>query len=224
MTRNEFCKSHWNYYMVLEKDFLNTERYLSFDLGDNYLYDGNSPTDLANSKAFSVEYIKQYLAICSEIDVILKSICGELGDVASDTMLAYTSTILGNSFWQNIINQRVMFYDMELCPFANWSTNPHNSPDWWSPYNGVKHKRLKNEKEANLKNVVNSLAGLFALENYLVKYIDNKITPTDLANIDVPDDKSKAFEMLNWKTRWSVIGHNTYDIPEHEINAMFVRK
>lgn len=33
MTRDEFCKYHWNYYMALEKDFLGIERYLTFDLG-----------------------------------------------------------------------------------------------------------------------------------------------------------------------------------------------
>ena len=39
MTRDEFCKYHWNYYMALEKDFLGIERYLTFDLGDNNSYD-----------------------------------------------------------------------------------------------------------------------------------------------------------------------------------------
>lgn len=27
MNRKEFCKHHWEYYLVLEKDFLQSERY-----------------------------------------------------------------------------------------------------------------------------------------------------------------------------------------------------
>ena len=50
--------------MILEKDFLATERYLTIDP--------------LNFGAFSNEYIKQYQAICSEIDVIAKSYCKEL--------------------------------------------------------------------------------------------------------------------------------------------------
>ena len=81
--------------MVLEKDFLKTERYVSFELGDNYLYDGISHMDIGNSKVFSNEYIKQYQAICSEVDVILKSICRELGNLsASDMKHGCTPVIL----------------------------------------------------------------------------------------------------------------------------------
>jgi len=60
VNRDEFCKYHWEYYLVLEKDFLETERYISFDLGDNYLYDDRETTNIGNSMTFSNEYIKQY--------------------------------------------------------------------------------------------------------------------------------------------------------------------
>ena len=166
MTRDEFCKCHWDYYMVLEKDFLETERYLTIDLGDNNLYDGNTPTDLGNSRAYSVEFIKQYQAICSEVDVIMKSICNELGNVNDEKMPQYTATILASSAWQNIANQKVKVKDIELQPFKNWSSNPYKAPDWWPLYNGVKHERLTNLRQANLKNVINALAGLYVLGNY----------------------------------------------------------
>ena len=105
MTREEFCKCHWEYYLVLEKDFLKTEPYVSFELGDNYLYNSDSVENPENSLTFSNEYIKQYQAICSEVDVILKSICKELGDVSSRDMLRYTNTILTN--WNSIKMQKV---------------------------------------------------------------------------------------------------------------------
>ena len=60
MTRDEFCKYHWAYYLVLEKDFLQTERFISFDLGKNYLYDKKGCTNYGNSMCFSNEFIKQY--------------------------------------------------------------------------------------------------------------------------------------------------------------------
>ena len=66
VNRDEFCKYHWEYYLVLEKDFLETERYISFDLGDNYLYDEKmKTTNIGNSMTFSNEYIKQYQNIYS---------------------------------------------------------------------------------------------------------------------------------------------------------------
>lgn len=160
MTREEFCKCHWEYYLVLEKDFLKTEPYVSFELGDNYLYNSDSVENPENSLTFSNEYIKQYQAICSEIDVILKSICKELGDVSSRDMLRYTNTILTN--WNSIKMQKVKMKTIELQPFLNWEKEPsYTAPDWWQPYNKVKHERLLNYREANLKNVVNALAGLY---------------------------------------------------------------
>lgn len=81
--------------MVLERDFLEIERYVSFELGDNYLYDGITHADLGNSMSFSSEFIKQYQGICSEVDVIMKSICKELGNLAANDMEhGYTPTIL----------------------------------------------------------------------------------------------------------------------------------
>lgn len=223
MTREEFCVAHWDYYMVLEKDFLETERYLTIELGDNYLYDtGAIPSDPANSLAFSVEFIKQYQAICSEVDVIMKSICTMLGNANANTMPQYTSTIFASPKWSNIGNQKVQIKEIELHPFKNWAANPYNPPAWWPLYNDVKHKRLSNLREANLKNVVNALAGLYVLENYFVKYIAGETGDIDV--IDVPSDKSYLFQMINWKTIWTVSGKDEYAIPEHAIKKMFAEK
>ena len=219
MTRDEFCKCHWDYYMVLEKDFLETERYLTIDLGDNNLYDGNTPTDLGNSRAYSVEFIKQYQAICSEVDVIMKSICNELGNVNDEKMPQYTATILASSALQNIANQKVKVKDIELQPFKNWSSNPYKAPDWWPLYNGVNHERLTNLRQANLKNVINALAGLYVLGNYFVKYIGDIANSPDIP--DVPNDRSCLFEMINWQTKWEVIGKDFYNGTDEDIDRLF---
>ena len=73
--------------------------------------------------------------------------------------------------WNNLPNQKVKLNTIELQPFQNWSPSPtYKSPDWWRPYNGVKHERLENFRKANLKNVANALAGLYVLELYLIKF------------------------------------------------------
>ena len=215
MNRNEFCKYHWEYYLVLEKDFLKTERYVNFDLGENHLYD-NKPHDYnGNSETFSNEYIKQYQSICSEIDVILKGICKELGTPNASKMdKSYTPIIL--SQWPYIVTQKVKFKDFELQPFVNWKENPYHSPDWWSPHNDVKHERIENYKKANLKNVVNALAALYILELYFVKYIG--IRDNDR---DVPNDISQLFEIIKFTTKHTVVGRESYLVLPEEIDAMF---
>ena len=187
MNREEFCRLHWSYYLVLEKDFLVAERYVSFDFGDNYLYNSHEVSDYGNSNTFSNEFVKQYQAICSEIDVILKSICKELEENnTADSMPNYTELILQH--WSNISNQKVRMNVVELQPFVNWKANPtYNSPDWWKPYNCVKHERLENFRKANLKNVTNALAGLYILELYFVKFIGDRDS-----DMDVPNDVSKT--------------------------------
>ncbi|MBS1363753.1 MAG: hypothetical protein HPY96_05910 [Bacilli bacterium] len=216
MNRKEFCKHHWEYYLVLEKDFLQSERYVSFELGEDYLYDGIEHDNCGNSKTFSNEFIKQYQAICSEVDVILKSICLELGNQsANDMKNGYTPIVLQN--WVNINAQKVRFKDLELQPFSNWQQEPnYKSPDWWTPYNNVKHERLFNYHKANLKNVLNALAGLYILENYLVKFIGDRDNDSD-----VPNDISLIFGMIDFETRETVIGKDSYLITSKDIDELW---
>lgn len=182
MNRDDFCRLHWSYYLVLEKDFLDTERYISFDLGDNYLYDSHTIHDYGNSGAFSNEFVKQYQAICSEVDVVLKTICKELSGITANNMPAYTDLVLKK--WKTLSEQKVRMNTIELQPFKNWKPSPsYSAPDWWTPYNRVKHERLENFRKANLKNVMNALAGLYILESYLVKYIGDRDKTEDVPMI-----------------------------------------
>ena len=214
MDREQFCNLHWSYYLVLEKDFLDSERYISFDLGDNYTYGSQPVVDVANSNVFSYEFIKQYQAICSEVDVILKSICRELGNTNANSMPEYTDEVLGK--WNGLSSQKVRIKTFELKPFENWKMSPnYNSPDWWTPYNGVKHERITNFRSANLKNVMNALAGLYILEVYLVKFIGDRD-----GERDVPNDISKIFEMIDFETIHTVLGRDAYLITAQEIDEI----
>ena len=55
-----FIKSYWEYFIELESQLIETRRFLAFDD--------------TNAKAFSIEYLKLYQAVCSEIDVVGKEI------------------------------------------------------------------------------------------------------------------------------------------------------
>lgn len=180
------------------------------------MYDGIEHDNCGNSKTFSNEFIKQYQAICSEIDVILKSICLELGNQsANDMKNGYTPIVLQN--WVNINTQKVRFKDLELQPFSNWQKEPnYKSPDWLTPYNNVKHERLCNYHKANLKNVLNALAGLYILENYLVKFIGDRDNDSD-----VPNDISLIFGMIDFETRETVIGKDSYLITSKDIEELW---
>ena len=215
MTRDEFCKSHWEYFLTLEKDFLKIERFVAFDLGDNILYSDKLCADYGNSLCFSDEFVKQYQSVCSEIDVILKVICKEINSKSkADRMDDYTPEIL--NIWPNIIKQKVSVKDIELQPFINWSNTPYHSPEWWSSYNHVKHNRNSSYKEANLKNVLNSFAALYILEQYLVKYIGDRDN-----SYDVPNDISQIFEMVDYDTKEEVIQRNNYVMTKDDIDKIF---
>ena len=55
---NKFLKNYWRYYKELEIELLSTSRYVEF-VEDNF-------------STYSVEFLKLYQAVCSEIDVIGK--------------------------------------------------------------------------------------------------------------------------------------------------------
>lgn len=197
MNYAEFCNTYWKYYLVLEADFLCTERYVSFDLGNE-----------GNGKTYSVEYVKQYQTICSEVEAVLKVICKELTHSTEEfkgNIIDCSRIILNEDKWGKLVNQEVKLRNIKLSPFANWSvTKP---PIWWKTNNGVKHER--DMKSANLENVLNALAGLFILENYLCKYIGDT---QDTA--DVPDSVSNLFSMINWETNYELIGNGYFNGPD----------
>lgn len=203
-----------------------TEKYITFDLGNNYLYDNdknnNKEKEYENSLVYSNEYIKLLQIICSEIESILKSISKEIqGDKFNNknqsNIRIYTEIILNN--WNTINSQKVKFKDIELQPFKNWTIpqNPQKSIslDFWISYNNIKHNRLKNYKEANLKNIINALAGLYVLELYFIRDIGNKTNDRY-----VPDDISKIFYLTNFQTKHTVFGKNNYDATEEEIKEI----
>lgn len=62
LTFQDLVSQYWKYYLALENRFLETERYVEFDL--------------SNGMVYSMEYMMLFQTICSEIDVVGKAYAG----------------------------------------------------------------------------------------------------------------------------------------------------
>ena len=182
MDKQEFLQRYWNYYLTLEEDFEKTNRFVELNK-DNY-------------NTYSVEFSKQLQSICSEIDVLCKSICNFYNELPTkkedQNMYKYTQIIIKNipDIKESEINLKRI--NIALKPFECW---PHK-PEWWDSYNQVKHHRHEQFNQANLKNVLNALGGLFILETYLLDVICKK----DNEENDIPPKQSDLFNLKNHET------------------------
>ena len=198
MTTNEFIKNYWQYFIELEKQVIDTQRYVAFDS--------------KNNATFSMEYIKLLQVICSEIDVVGKAIGKHFNPsfvVNSKTNINKWGYQVQNAF-PTIQTKRVIFWnEYELQPWVKWvyvingngtypildKTVNAKSPFWWNAYNSVKHERVSigpgnrpNYMRANLKSVINALAALYIIEQLMLDSFD----PSDVVDIE----KSRAFRMI----------------------------
>ena len=200
LTRNDFIKNYWNYFLLLEQDFLNTEKYISIDIN--------------NAHSFSIEYLKLYLSVCSEVDVILKTFCKLVDNAYKGDNIMEHLYLLTNQF-NYLTEQKVILnkYDLTFMPWVDvnievryakygYKKYKGNLPNWWHHYNNVKHKRTEinskfnksNFNFANQENLLNALAGLFIIEKKLLWYINIKnIKPVD-KKTKIEYQKSKLFE------------------------------
>lgn len=180
MTFKEARDTYWKYYISLEEQFLSTSRYVEFDY-------------INNGGVFSIEYLKLFQAVCSEIDVVGKKLAKELDD--SFTPNKNTGI---NEWWYyiskndpGIIDKKcLLFGEHSFQPWKNYTIvkNPHEgakkyvlgasakTPQWWNDYNAVKHDRTGrferhslNYSKANLKNLFYAFAALFSLEIRLME-------------------------------------------------------
>ena len=184
MKQEEFLNLHWKYYLNLESDFLSTIRFVSLEK--------------ENKKTFSIEFIKQYLTICSEINVFLNKMTGK--DYIDD----YVNFICNDDFYKKIIDEIVVvnLSDWDIKPYSliidkmGKKPKDFNKKNWWKLYNKVKHERIEYYKYANLENVLASLAALYVIEVY---YFKNNYFDKEISEISVPVPKSKIFSCKNLK-------------------------
>lgn len=182
MDRTEFHRSHWNYYLMLERKFLHTTNYAELD-PQNY-------------NTFSNEYAGLLQLIGAELDSFFKLYCGFR---QSDTknIKQYAAFVLAD--YPGILTQEVTVQPIgvTLKPFENWSAEKDASPlPWWKAYRDIKHSRAESRQEASQLHTLTALSALFLMEmKYLGKITEGHDEP------DIPDEESALFSPVGWSFR-----------------------
>jgi hypothetical protein len=148
-------KVHWNYLLAIERDLERLSRFVEFDE--------------RNFDCFSIEISRTLLTSAAEVDIVCKQICKKLNPASSaNSINRYRNEIL--SAYPAIPNFEVLLprYGLRLKPWDSWSM-PRGVPKWWTAYNKIKHHRDTDYPQANLKNALNAVGGLFVMVLYLYK-------------------------------------------------------
>lgn len=157
--------THWNYFLAIEEDTDRLARFIEFTTN--------------NFSTYSVEMARILFASASEVDVIAKLLCTQVASARKAKNINDYKNIL-NPHFQKIKKLQVFItrYGLTLTPWDEWKSN--QNPSWWGAYNKVKHKRNQHFHEANLKNTLNAITGLYILLLYYYEQeMDNaKLKPS----------------------------------------------
>ena len=182
--RQSFIRNYWKYYLMLEGKLIHASEYVQIHI--------------KNFNAFSNEYASLQYMIGAELDSFFKVYCGYKS--SDETNISdYANQILGQRY-SDVVSQKIILreYDLILQPFNGWDINkPKQSLTWWQAYDNIKHSRYENIDDANLKNVLDLLAGLFIMEMKYLKELADQSNEKDC-----PDYNSRLFELDNWNTRY----------------------
>ncbi|WP_293124126.1 hypothetical protein [Microcoleus sp. bin38.metabat.b11b12b14.051] len=142
---------YWQFFVALESDLEATTRYVEC-CEENY-------------NTYSVAYAQIILSAGSEVDVVSKLLCNKVQPTSKAENINHYREIL-HSQYKFIPDLKVLIprYNLSLTPWDSWVSA--KNPDWWKLYNNIKHERHKFYKEANLKNALFSVSGLFCLVLY----------------------------------------------------------
>ena len=195
MDNKEFTAQYWKQYLMIEKEFKNTVKYVA--------------VAASNYKSYSDAYAKLLLQIGSEVDVVAKIICKVINPATkADGICQYQTEIC--THFPEFVNVTVACDDQNLQPWNGWNAV---SPQWWKAYNGVKHNRnqvetigavtQENYKFANQGNVLNALAGLYQMEQYLYSMINSDLS------IETPLPGSRLFILKDQGWEDKHFGHDT---------------
>ena len=163
LKEKKFKKIYWKNFLSIEEEFLQTEKFVAFDV--------------VNYKTYSSNYLKLLLEIGSEVDILAKLLCSvAYGKENVNTIVDYRDCILSSS--PEFERIYVVSEDLKEMPWENWSVQ---APNWWTAYNKIKHERFGDGniggifqsyyKFANLENVSKALMGLYQLEIYVLNFL-----------------------------------------------------
>ena len=184
---DDFIDSFWNYFLELESEFASTQKYVAFDM--------------SNKNTYSIEYLKLFQAVCSEIDVLGKEI---LFYFEPDFKINGTPKIMHwgygiTMYMRDSLSASVYFSEKtKLTPWNKFACVKYQDaanatrykldkkcaiPIWWSDYNKVKHSRTSikdgcvNYQRANFGNLVQAFAALYILEMFYADILMEKSKP-----------------------------------------------
>ena len=183
-----FVRSYWDYYLELEDQFRNTQRYVAFDK--------------SNHNTYSLQYLQLMQAVCGEIDVAAKEIASKINPefrIDNKTNIQKWGIVLQRQFPQ-ILKRKVIFnHNFEVTPWDKWLYKEYKdkggkkriklvdgtrTPPWWQANNDVKHARTRsvddgkvNYAKANLGNVIQCFAALFILETEYMRTLSEDQEP-----------------------------------------------
>jgi len=175
---------HWYHFLSLEKDLITISRFVEISK-DNF-------------STYSIELLKLYLSVGSEIDVVLKVTCDHISKkrIPSGNIKDYRRILEGADYFRNLGHEIIYLdkYELSFQPWEAWLTQDDNkNPIWWNDYNRVKHHRHTDYSKANLENVLKSLSGLLAV--LLHAYLIIKGNPKIIFRSTAPGDT----ELLNYR-------------------------
>ena len=219
MNAEEFEKTFWNYYLELEREYLEIERTIPFDE--------------TNYDTFSYKYMDLLWAICSEIDVLFKEYM-EIKDYVPDldedgkpiyNIKQYAKFI--DSEVQNFKSQEITcynprFHKKKLFFFFSWRID--KTPKWLRIINKLKHSKdifwegKLPYRWANQICVLNALAALFQINLYIYKELKRGSDE----RLKVPLFESELFQLEDWGDyyRYIVNGRDTSNILDDLIKEL----
>lgn len=140
---------HWNYFFCIKDDVLALSRWMEFSRD--------------NEAVYSIELARLLMTASAECDVVAKALCLA---IEPDTPLpgigAYRECIQRSIPDISSAVVEIPRFGKTLHPWSSWRSAEH-PPLWWTANNKVKHHRGEHFNQANLKNVLNSVAGLLVL-------------------------------------------------------------
>jgi hypothetical protein len=155
----------WNYFLALDDDVGRLARYLEPTTG--------------NYSSYSLELARILFVAASEVDVLSKRLCRKIDrNSKANNIRKYRETIFTQFPKIKDAIVEMPRFGLVLNPWEQWGKNAN--PIWWSAYNNVKHHRNTHFSEANLKNALDVVGGLFIL--LLLFYLEE----AEKANLNPP--------------------------------------
>ncbi|MBN2023724.1 MAG: hypothetical protein JW809_13135 [Pirellulales bacterium] len=181
--------THWDYYRVLVDDIDRISRYVEI-VPDNFA-------------VYSIELVRMILAAGSEVDVVAKRLCqASMPPVSANNINEYRSVLCEKYPGLPGIKATMPRHGYEFVPWEEWANG--ENPAWWRAYNSVKHQRDQCFAQANLKNTIDTIAGLCVLVTYLYKDVfETTVMPTPM-----------LFVSAEYKANPQILFGNRYKLPD----------